>query len=56
MKPREKLKGGSETEQYELCRRLEEYIEYAEAVKRFADVGFYKQLIRYIEREDENNR
>ena len=52
MKPREKLKG--ETEQYELCRRLEEYIEYAEAVKRYADVGFYKQLIGYIEREDEN--
>ena len=27
-----------------LIKRLEEYIEYAEAVKRYADVSFYKEL------------
>lgn len=44
---RHKLK--QETEEYALCRRLEEYIEYALAVKRFADVGFYLEIIEYIE-------
>ena len=47
---RKKLKKG-ETKEYELCRRLEEYIEYAESTKRFADVGFYLELIEYIENE-----
>lgn len=46
-KPRPKLE--IESEQYTLCRRLEEYIEYATATKRFADVGFYETLIKYID-------
>lgn len=37
-----------ETEQECLLRRLEEYIEYAHAVGRFADVGFYEKLHKYI--------
>jgi hypothetical protein len=47
---RKKLKKG-ETREYALCRRLEEYIEYAEQTKRFADVGFYLELIDYIDEE-----
>ena len=27
-----------------LIKRLDEYIEYAEALKRFADVAFYKEI------------
>ena len=46
-KAKPKLK--EETRQYELCRRLEEYVEYAEQTKRFADVGFYLELLEYIE-------
>ena len=47
MKPRPKLP--DETQQYSLLRRLEEYMEYAEAAKRYADVGFYQTLHEYIE-------
>lgn len=44
----------SETKEENLIRRLEEYIEYAEKTKRFADVGFYEELIKYIkENKDE---
>ena len=39
----------NETEQYELCRRLEEYIEYATVTKRYADVEFYEKLLKYID-------
>ena len=39
----------NETEKEKLIRRLEEYIEYAKKTKRFADVGFYMELIEYIE-------
>lgn len=35
----------------QLIRRLNEYIEYATKTKRFADVSFYEELIRYIENE-----
>jgi len=28
----------------DLIKRLDEYIEYAEAIKRFSDVGFYKEI------------
>ena len=47
-KARSKLK--EETQEYALIRRLEEYIEYAESTKRFADIGFYKELIEHIEK------
>lgn len=54
IKPRKKLPNKKdkreETTEYNLCRRLEEYIEFAYATGRFADVGFYEELINYIER------
>lgn len=37
-----------ETEEDNLIRRLSEYIEYATATRRFADVGFYEELINFI--------
>ena len=46
MNPRQKIK--NESIEYNLLRRLEEYIEYAEKTKRFVDVGFYEELIEYI--------
>lgn len=46
--PRKKLP--DETVRQELCRRLEEYIEFAHATSRFADVGFYEKLLRYFDR------
>ena len=48
-KPSKKNKLPPETIQTNLARRLEEYIEYAYNAKRFADVGFYEELINYIE-------
>lgn len=45
-----------ETEQEALIRRLREYIEYATATKRFADVAFYEQIIDFIEGEKDENR
>jgi hypothetical protein len=32
-------------------RRLHKYIEYATKTKRFTDVAFYEELIRYIEND-----
>lgn len=53
IKPRPKLPNKknpvAETEQYALCRRLEEYIEFAHATQHFSDVGFYEELLNYIE-------
>ena len=47
IKPRKKEKG--ETKDGSLCRRLEEYIEYAHARNAFADVVFYEELLKRIE-------
>lgn len=44
--PRKKKPGETPTET--ICRRLEEYIEYASNTKRFADVGFYQELIEAL--------
>lgn len=46
-KPRKKLP--DETEAYALCRRLEEYMEFAYATTRFSDYVFYEQLRNFIE-------
>jgi len=45
--PRKKLP--EETKKYELCRRLEEYAEFAAARKIYSDLQFYIELINYIE-------
>ena len=34
-------------------KRLDQYIEYAEATKRFADVGFYEELKQFISIQSE---
>jgi len=47
IKPRKKLP--VETEEYTLCRRLEEYVEFALARKCFSDFNFYLELIEHIE-------
>lgn len=49
--PRPRKKLPNESRKAELCRRLEEYAEYAHAIKRFADVGFYLELRDYIENQ-----
>jgi len=46
---RPRKKSDNETRQQCLVRRLEEYIEYAHAVRRFADVDFYEELLRHID-------
>ena len=40
-----------ENEQYNLCRRLEEYIEFAHATQSFSNVSFYEELLEYIDKE-----
>ncbi|MDD5149797.1 MAG: hypothetical protein PHC28_04865 [Flavobacterium sp.] len=49
--PREKPKKGKpkETKQEELCRRLEEYIEFNHARKEFILVEFHEALLDFIE-------
>ena len=38
-----------------LIERLDEYIEYAEKTKRFADVGFYKEVKTHIDALDQDS-
>ena len=51
--PRKKLPNKEdkreETREYTLCRRLEEYIEYAHARSIYSDVAFYEELLKFIE-------
>ena len=44
-----RAKKPDETEQENLARRLEEYIEHAYKCKSFSDFEFYKQLLEYID-------
>ena len=48
-KPNKKNKLPPETQQTNLARRLEEYIEFAQHCRRFSDVAFYEELLEYIE-------
>jgi hypothetical protein len=50
IRPRRKLL--IETEQQELARRLEEHIEYADAVKNYSNRAFYEKLLAYIVTEE----
>lgn len=38
-----------ETPRESLCRRLEEYIEFAHATRRFTEVGFFEALLDALE-------
>ncbi|MFA6199058.1 MAG: hypothetical protein WC679_01465 [Bacteroidales bacterium] len=56
--PRAKPKKGKpkETQLEELCRRLEEYIEFAHACKRFEKVAFFEEILQFIEVDDCKNK
>jgi len=56
--PREKPKKGKppETKQEELCRRLEEYIEFVYACKKFEQVVFLEEILQFIEIDNCKNK
>ena len=47
IRPRRKLP--DETKQQNLSRRLEEYIEYADAVMNYSNRSFFEELLEYID-------
>jgi len=47
IKPRKKLP--VETIRQDLARRLEEYIEFADATMNYSDRSFYEELLSYID-------
>jgi len=53
IRPRKKLQ--DETKQQCLARRLEEYIEFADAVNNYSNRSFYEELLEYIEPQESKN-
>lgn len=53
IRPRKKLP--NETKQQDLARRLEEYIEFADAINNFSNRSFYEELLAYIDPQENNN-
>ena len=55
IKPRKIPKGGNESTEYNLCRRLEEYYEFAYNTKNFSNAAFYLELLKHIEKDKDND-
>tara|TARA_R110000772_G_C13273748_1_gene436467 strand:+ start:953 stop:1183 length:231 start_codon:yes stop_codon:yes gene_type:complete len=47
--PNKKNPKAVETENYTLCRRIEEYMEFALGCKAYSDLAFYQELLQFVD-------